>query len=78
MGTLLGFEVQQAMGNVFQKMKDGIPFPAPHVVTGSLSASALGTYVLTKFAKGEKIKSTPDFIYLDLAEVEKKLAFYLD
>lgn len=78
MGPHLSVEVQQAMGNVFQKMKDGIPCPAPHVVSGSLSASALGTFILTKFVKGEKIKSAPSFIYLDLAEVEKKLAFHLD
>ncbi|MBC7465147.1 MAG: ThiF family adenylyltransferase [Bdellovibrio sp.] len=67
--------VQQTMMNVFQKMKDGIPCPAPHVVAGSLSAAALGMHWLTKYLTKEPIKSAPEFIYLDLAQVEKKLSF---
>lgn len=78
MGGHLHPQVQMAMGNVFQKMKDGIPCPAPHVVAGSLSASALGMHMLTKFANGEKIKSAPEFIYLDLFKVEDQLSFKID
>lgn len=78
LGKHLSPDVQYAMNEVFQKMKDGKPCPAPHVVAGSLSASALGMYILTKFAKGEKIRSAPDFIYLDLAKVEESLTFKID
>jgi len=76
-GTHLNPEVAMAMNDVFLKMKDGKPCPAPHVVSGSLIAAALGTFVLKKFACGESIKSAPEFIYLDLAEVEKKLTFII-
>ncbi len=76
-GPNLNTEVQIAMNNVFQKMKDGIPCPAPHVVSGALSASALGTFILVKYTKNEALKSAPEFVYLDLASVESKLAFHL-
>lgn len=68
-------QVQQSMNEVFQKMKDNQPCPAPHVVSGALSAGALGTYLLTKYLNGEDIKCAPDFIYLDLHEVESKMNF---
>jgi molybdopterin/thiamine biosynthesis adenylyltransferase len=70
-------QVQATMGEVFQKMKDGKPCPAPHVVAGALSASALGMHLLTKYVTGEKMVSAPEFIYLDLDQVESKLTFHI-
>jgi molybdopterin/thiamine biosynthesis adenylyltransferase len=68
-------QVQHTMNEVFQKMKDNKPCPAPHVVAGALSAGALGTHILTKYLNGEEIKSAPDFIYLDLHDVESRMSF---
>lgn len=77
LGGHLNPQVQMAMGEVFQKMKDGIPCPAPHVVAGSQSASALGMHLLTKYLNGDSIVSAPEFIYLDLHAVENKLHFHI-
>lgn len=70
-------KVQLAMNDVFQKMKDGKPCPAPHVVAGSLCAAALGMHILTKYVSNEKITSAPNFLHIDLSEVEEKLNFRL-
>ncbi|MFZ3228988.1 MAG: ThiF family adenylyltransferase [Pseudobdellovibrio sp.] len=78
METYLNPQVQISMNEVFKKMKDGIPCPAPHVVAGALSASALGMHILAKFVAGKKITSAPEFIYLDLFKVEKNLIFKID
>lgn len=78
LGPHLNPQVQRAMGEVFQKMKDGIPCPAPHVVAGSLSAAAMGMHLLTKFLDGEELTSAPEFIYLDLDQVVSKLTFKVD
>ncbi|MBY0415545.1 MAG: ThiF family adenylyltransferase, partial [Bdellovibrionales bacterium] len=78
MSSNLNPQVQRAMGEVFQKMKDGIPCPAPHVVAGSLSASAIGMHILSKLISGEDIACAPSFIYLDLHQVEEKLTFKIE
>lgn len=67
--------VQMAMGEVFQKMKDGKPCPAPHVITGSNSACAIATQLLVKHLDGKSVLSAPNFIYLDMDQVESKLNF---
>jgi molybdopterin/thiamine biosynthesis adenylyltransferase len=71
-------KVREAMTDVFKKMKDGKPCPAPHVISGALSAAAIGMHLLTKHLNGEKINSAPEFIYLDLSQVENKLTFNLN
>lgn len=70
-------KVQMAMGEVFQKMKDGAPCPAPHVIAGSSCAAALGMHILTKHLSGEKIKQAPSFFHMDLEQIEQNLSFQL-
>lgn len=70
--------VQSVMADVFQKMKDGKPCPAPHVITGANCASAIATHFLVKYLANAPILSAPSFIYLDMERVENSLNFKID
>ncbi|MDO9182221.1 MAG: ThiF family adenylyltransferase [Bacteriovorax sp.] len=58
-------EVVDAMAQVFDKMKDQKPCPAPHVVVGAETLASLGLTMICSQLKGEKVISAPELIIID-------------
>lgn len=69
MGHQLNPQVQNVMAEVFKKMADRKPCPAPHVAAGASLAAAIINDVLYRTLAKQKIVSAPKFIYCDLEKV---------
>ena len=72
LGHQLNPQVQSVMGEVFKKMADKKPCPAPHVAAGANLAAALVSDLLYRSLSNQKIVVAPKFIYCDLEKVVTK------
>lgn len=69
LGHQINPQVQNVMAEVFKKMADKKPCPAPHVAAGASLAAALVNDILYRSLANQKIAVAPKFIYCDLEKV---------
>jgi molybdopterin/thiamine biosynthesis adenylyltransferase len=71
-------KVVSTMDDVFSKMKDLEPCPAPHVVVGAQMVSCLANYLLVQFAEGQNFPKAPQFIAIDLERASQIMNFEIE
>lgn len=62
-------KVVQMMNEVFKKMLDNKPCPAPNVIAGAQSASIIAQKLFIDYLDNKPIIKAPQFIYIDLEKI---------
>lgn len=67
--TKLNPDVAVFMKDVFDKMLDNKPCPAPNVIAGAQSAAIIAQKLFVEYLQGKVNIQAPDFVYLDLERI---------